>query len=109
MSEVPNALYSNADCGDIVETMDVECGGLITCNDNIGMIQRPFEPMAKEVPFDPAVAVLRILQKLQIIHLKSNPASGRVGISSNSIKIRHILSHSHRSYSQSAGKFMNFV
>ena len=68
--------------GDIIETVDVEGGGLIACKDDVRVTQSPFEPMAEEMSFDPAISMLRILQKFQIIYLKCDLSVRRVNVSS---------------------------
>ena len=68
--------------GDIIETVDVEGGGLIACKDDVRVTQSPLEPMAEEMSLEPAITMLRILQEFQIIDLKNDLSIGRVNISS---------------------------
>ena len=62
--------------------MDIESGGLFTGDNDIGVIQGPFEPMAEKMSFEPAVMMVRILQKFQIINFKNDLSIRRVNISS---------------------------
>ena len=79
-----NLINSDSDRGDgdIIEAVDVEGCSLITCKDDIRMIQGPLKPMAEEMSLEPAITMLGILQEFQIIDLKNDLSIGRVNISS---------------------------
>ena len=70
---------------DVVEAVDVEGCDWVSGHDDVGIFQGPFQPDAKEMPLDPAIAMLRILEEFQLVDFESCLAGLTVCVSSQGI------------------------
>lgn len=90
---------------DVVEAVDIEGCGLVSCDYGFRMLQCPLQPLVEEMSLDPSIAVLWIFEELQVIYLKSYLAALTVCITAYGVEICHVLFH----VLGSLGKFRNFV
>ena len=59
--------YGYAVRRDVVETVDIEGGCGVSCDDFVRVFESPFQPLIEEMALDPAVAVLWVFQEFELI------------------------------------------